>query len=55
MKTTRFLHPRYHPRIIGHILKNAQKSMSVCFNEIRLIIMRMKNRLHVQIINKTRP
>ena len=21
-----FLHPRYHPKIIGHILKNVQKA-----------------------------
>ena len=31
-----FPHPRYHPQIIGHILRNVQK-MCVCFNEIIMI------------------
>ena len=45
------LHPRYHPKIIGHTLKNTQKNKCVCIHEtIRLIIMKMKikmkNRSH---------
>ena len=47
---------RYHPKII-HILKNKQKSKSVCIHEIiRLIIMKrkmkMKNRSYRHIINR---
>ena len=31
MKIICFLHPRYHPKTIGHILKNVQKSsVSIC-------------------------
>ena len=37
------LHSRYHPNIIGHILKNKEKNTCVCIHEIiRLIIMKMK-------------
>ena len=44
-----FLHLRYHPNIIGYILKNKQKNKCVCIHKIiRLIIvkikMKMKNR-----------
>ena len=45
----RILHLRYHPNIIGYILKNKQKNKCVCIHKIiRLIIvkikMKMKNR-----------
>ena len=30
---TYILHPRYHPKIIVHILKNKQKKKYVCRNE----------------------
>ena len=51
LKIIRILHPRYHPKIIGHILKNSQKNKYVCIHEtMRLIIMKikikMKNRSH---------
>ena len=48
LKIICFRHPRYHPKRIGHILKNIQKSLSICFfNEIiLLIIMKKKNRSH---------
>ena len=36
-------HQHYHPKIIGHILKNNQKNKCVCFHEImQLLIMKMK-------------
>ena len=54
------LHQRYHPRIIGHILKYKQNNKCVCINEIiRLIIvkmkLKMKNRSHRYDVNRYRP
>ena len=51
LKTIRILHPCYHPKMIGHVLKNKQKNKCVCIHDIiRLIIlnmkMKMKNRSH---------
>ena len=51
------LHPRYHPKIIGYILKNKQKKKCVCIHKIIwLIIMKMKvkmgNRSHRYDINR---
>ena len=42
------LHQCYHPKVIGHILKNVQKSKCFCFNEVILLIMQteMKKRSH---------
>ena len=44
------LHRCYHPKIIGHILKNVQKSKCFCFNEVILLIIimqtEMKKRSH---------
>ena len=34
LKIIRFLHPSYHPKIVGDILKNIQKNKCVCFNEV---------------------
>ena len=34
LKIIRVLHPRYHPKIIRHTLKNKQKNMYVCIHEI---------------------
>ena len=53
-------HPRYHPKIIEHILKNKQKNKCVCIYEIiQLIVMemkmKMKNRSHIYDINRPRP
>ena len=37
------LHTRYHPKIMGRILKNKEKNKCVCIHEImRLIIMKME-------------
>ena len=52
-------HPRYHPKIIEHIVKNKQKSKHVFIHEItRLIIMKkimkMKIRSHKYDINRPR-
>ena len=52
LKIVPILHPRYHPKIIGHILKNKQKNKCVCIhNIIRSITMKMKiiinNRSHI--------
>ena len=60
LKIIHILHPRYHPKIIAHFLKNEQKSKYVCLHEIiRLIIMKMKrqmkNRTHRYDINRPRP
>ena len=57
LKIIHIFHPRYHPKIIEHILKNKQKNMYVCIHEIiRLIIMKMKmkmkNRSHRYNINR---
>ena len=54
------LHPRYHPKIIGHNVKNRQKSKRVFIHEItRLIIMKtkmkMKNRPHRYDISRPWP
>ena len=43
LKIIHILHPRYYPKIIGHILKNKQNNKYVCIHEIiRLFIMKMK-------------
>ena len=40
------LHPRYDPKIIGHILKNKEKSNRVFVHEItQLIIMKTKMKI----------
>ena len=53
------LHPRYHPKIIGHILKNKKKYQFVFLDEIIWVIimkmkMKMKNRSHIYNINSPR-
>ena len=46
LKIIHILHPRYHPKIIGHILKNKQRNKCVCIHEIiQLIIMKMKMKM----------
>ena len=46
LKIIHILHPRYHQKIIEHILKNKQKNKCVCIHEIiRLIIMKMKMKM----------
>ena len=53
LKIIHILHPRYHPKVIGHILKNKQKIKYDCVHEImRLII--LKNRSQRHDINKPR-
>ena len=57
---SRSVHQRYHPKVIGHILKNKQKDKCVCIHEIiRLIIMKMKmkmeNRSHIYDMNRPKP
>ena len=32
LKIIHILHPLYHPKIIGHILKNMQKTKCVCIH-----------------------
>ena len=44
LRTYHFLHPCYHPKIIGHILKHKPKNKFVCFHEIIRIICHMENR-----------
>ena len=60
LKMIHILHPHYHPKIIGHTLKNKQKNKCVFIDEIiQLIIMKMKmkkkNRSHRYNINSNRP
>ena len=58
MKIVHILDAPYYPKIIGHILKNKQKSKCACIHEIiRLTIikikMKMKKRAHTY--DKNRP
>ena len=60
LKIIHIINIPYHPKIIGHILKNKQNNKCVCIHEIiRLIIMKikikMKNRSHRHEINRPRP
>ena len=50
LKIISFLHPRYHPKIIGHILKSVQKIIVFV-----LMKMKMKSRSHKYDINRHRP
>ena len=36
LKIIQILRPRYHPKIIGHILKSKQKSKCVCIHTTNL-------------------
>ena len=59
LKIIRFLHPRYHPKIVRNILKHAAKNKCVSFNElVRLMAMKIrlnkKNRSHRYDINRPR-
>ena len=60
LKIIHNFHPRYHPKILEHILKNKQKNKCVCIDKIlQFIIMKMKikmkNRSHRYGINRPRP
>ena len=51
LKIIHILHPRYHQKIIGHILKHKQENKCVCIRKIMLLIvmkmkMKVKNRSH---------
>ena len=49
LKMIQILHPRYHPKKMGHILKNKQKNKCVWTHEIiRLIIMEMKIKMKIR-------
>ena len=37
LKIIHILHPLYYPKIVGHILNNTQKNMSVCMHKILMI------------------
>ena len=59
LKIIQIYHPRYHPKIIGHILKNKQKNKCVSIHEVLWLIimkmkMKMKNRPHRYYINRPR-
>ena len=54
LKNIHILHPRYHPKIIGLILKNRQKNKRVFANEItQLVIMKMKMKMTKDHIDTT--
>ena len=56
LKVIHILHQYYHPKVIGHILKNKQTKKCVCMHHIiRLIIMKMKNKSNRQDINRPKP
>ena len=57
LKIICYLNPRYHPKVIGNILKKVQKSKCVFFNEVIRIIMKMemKKRSYRYDINSLRP
>ena len=57
LKIIHILHQRYHPEVIGHILKSKQNNKCVCIHEItRLTIMKMtmkmNNRSHRCNVNR---
>ena len=55
LKTFHIFHPRYHPEIMGHILKNKQRNKYLCIHEIiRLIILRMKMKMKKDYIDTTK-
>ena len=59
LKIIQILHQRYHPKIIGYILKKKRKNKGVYIHEImRLIVMKMKmkikNKLNIYGINRPR-
>ena len=46
LKIIHIFHQRYHPKVVGHILKNKQKNKCVCIHEIIwLIMMEMKKKM----------
>ena len=46
LKNIHILHPRYHAKITGDIVKNKQKKKCACVHEISgLIIMKMKMKM----------
>ena len=46
LKIVHIFHPRYHPKIIGYILKNKQNNKCVSIHEIiRSMIMKMKMKM----------
>ena len=58
LKMIHILHPHYHPKLIGHILKIKQKNKCVYIHEIMQLIimgikMKMKNRSHRYDINSS--
>ena len=56
LKIVHILHQRYHPKVLGDILKNRQKSKCVCIHHIiQLIIMKMKNKSNRYDINRPKP
>ena len=51
LKIIHILHPRYHQKLIGHILKHKKENKCVCIHKIILLIvmkmkMKVKNRSH---------
>ena len=59
LKIIYILYPYYHPKIIGHTLKNKQKTMYAFNHDIIWLIMmkmkmKMKNRSHIYNINRPR-
>ena len=56
LKIIHILHTGYHPKLMGHILKNKQKNNCACIREIirSIVKMKMKMRSHRYDINRPR-
>ena len=54
LKIIHILHPSYHLKIIGHILKTKQTSKCVCIHDItQLVIMKMKVKMKIYHMDTT--
>ena len=53
LKIINILYPRYHSKIIAHILKNKWKKKCVCINEIIQIIQLIKMKIKMKMKNSS--
>ena len=52
LKIIHILHPRYHPKIIGHVPKISKRTSLCVFPRLIIMKMKMKNRSHRYDINR---
>ena len=58
LKVIRFVHSRYHPKIIGAFFKKCTRNKEVCLNEVRIAMkmrLEMKHKSHIYHVNRPRP